>query len=131
MMLIALIGFVASERASATTLAAPCCDYVTVDIDCTIPDACFPFKIDTYWNNGAVVTSPAFFGCGSYTFSVVPPLPPCYAVANNFKYLTINGTPTIVPFNQPTKVQIGGCCYLVLAYADPATGCLRIRIGRC
>ncbi len=131
MMIIALVALVASERASATTLAAPCCNDYRLEIDCSVPADCFPIKIDTYWLNGAVHTSPAFFGCGVYSVPLVPPLPPCYSNANNLKYLTINGAGPIVLPNQPTRVIIGGCCYLVEATTNPATGCLLVRIKRC
>ncbi len=131
MMIIALVALVASERASATTLAAPCCDTYTVDIDCSIPPSCLPITITTYWLNGAIHTSPAISGCGPTVVSLLPQLPPCYGIAANFKYLTINGDPTIVVLNKDTTIKIGNCCYGVHAYVDPATGCLRIKIWRC
>jgi len=131
MVLIAMAALVTSERASATTPAAPCCNDYRLEIDCSVPSDCFPIKIDTYWLNGAVHTSPVIAGCGAYTIPLVPPLPPCYPNVNNLKYLTINGTGPIVLPNQPTRVIIGGCCYLVEAIPDPATGCLLVRIRRC
>lgn len=128
---IAIAGiFAIGGRASAEPLL--CCDSYTLDIDCTVPDFCYPIWVTTVWNNGISHTSPFFAGCGSFNIPVVPPLAPCYAAPANLKYLTVNGSPIQVTLNKETRVVINGCCYLVYAFADPVVGgCMRVRIRPC
>ncbi len=122
--------FAIGSRASAEPLL--CCDSYTLDIDCTIPDFCFPIWITTVWNNGVSHTSPVFAGCGSFNVPVVPPLAPCYAAPSNLNYLTVKGSTTKVFLNTETRVMFNGCCYLVYAFADPVVGgCMRVRIRPC
>ena len=130
MMFIALVALLAvPDRASAEPLA-PCCNAYTIDIDCSIDPKCFPIKINTVWANGLSWSS-SYTQCGTFVEAPsTPPFPQCYVIAANFKYLTINGDPTIVVLNQPTVVNIGNCCYMVSCTAD-ANGCLYIKIARC
>lgn len=120
MAIVALAASFALSVTGSTEASAQCCNY-KVEIVCA-PAPCLPITVKTVWAGGFTWTT-NHTACGITTVTPGPcPLP-------GFQYLNINGNPTIIVPNQPVRLVIGGCCYMVDARF--IGGCLNIKISRC
>jgi len=127
-MMMALLAIaIIPNRASAQWNSPSCCSY-TVDIQ-DVRDACFPFKLQTYWSNGTSDNIP-YFNNGVYG-NPIPAGPTFCPPAPQFKGVSIDGGVVVGP-GQTRRVTSPntGCCFLVSTGLD-AAGCVYIKIRPC
>jgi hypothetical protein len=124
---VTIVTAIAPSHASAQWNSPSCCSY-TLDIQ-NVPDACLPFKVQTYWSNGTSDNNP-YFANGIYG-NPIPAGPTFCPPAPQFKGVSIDGG-VVVGQGQTLRVisPNTGCCFLVSTGLD-AGGCVYIKIRPC